>query len=45
MEYTIKIALQSSVITRFQSDTLFVHICWAIRYLLGEKHQLDFLNE
>jgi len=45
MEYTIKIALQSSVITPFQSDTLFGHICWAIRYLLGEKYLVDFLNE
>lgn len=45
MEYTIKIALQSSVITPFQSDTLFGHICWAIRYLWGEKYLVDFLNE
>jgi len=45
MEYTIKIALQSSVITPFQSDTLFGHICWAIRYLLGEKYLVDFLNQ
>jgi CRISPR-associated protein Csm4 len=45
MEYTIKIALQSSVITPFQSDTLFGHICWAIRYLWGEKYLVDFLNQ
>lgn len=32
-EYTVDLRLSSSVITPFQSDTLFGHICWAIRYL------------
>ena len=45
MEYTIKLALQSPIITPLQSDTLFGHICWAIRYLWGEKYLVDFLNE
>lgn len=45
MEYTIKISLQSPIITPLQSDTLFGHICWAIRYLWGEKYLVDFLNQ
>lgn len=44
MEYTIKIKLQSPIITPFQSDTLFGHICWAIRYLRGQKYLVDFLD-
>lgn len=36
-EYTLTINLKSSLITHFQSDTLFGHICWAIRFLYGES--------
>lgn len=31
--------------TEIQSDTLFGHICWAIRYLLSERILTEFLNE
>ena len=31
--YTIEVKLTSPVVTRFQSDSLFGHICWAIRFL------------
>jgi len=30
--------------TEIQSDTLFGHICWALRYLEGEERLLDFLR-
>lgn len=32
-DYTIRLTLKSPIITFFQSDTLFGHICWAIDYL------------
>ena len=45
-DYTIEFTLKSSIVTRFQSDTIFGHICWAIRFLNGESSKtLDaFLN-
>ncbi|MGR3318003.1 MAG: hypothetical protein ACUZ8O_05935 [Candidatus Anammoxibacter sp.] len=36
-DYTIALKLQSPIVTRFQSDTLFGHICWAIKYLKWDK--------
>lgn len=32
-DYTIDITLNSPIVTAFQSDTIFGHICWAIRFL------------
>ena len=45
-EYTIELVLKSPVITPFQSDILFGHICWAIRFLYGTKSRKldDFLE-
>ena len=46
--YTIRIALKSSLITPFQSDTIFGHICWALRFLKwdeGEDRLEIFLKE
>ena len=45
--YTIEITLKSPVITSFQSDTIFGHICWAIRFLYqdGENKLRGFLND
>lgn len=41
-EYTIEITVKSPLITSFQSDTLFGHICWAIRFLKWkEENKLD----
>lgn len=40
---TIDIALKSSIGTPLQSDTLFGHICWAIRFLWGEEKLQNFL--
>lgn len=42
--YKINITLKSSVITPFHSDTLWGHICWALRYTQGEEELLDFLK-
>lgn len=44
-EYTLNIRLRSSVITPFQSDTLFGHICWAVRYLWGNNSLKSFLDK
>jgi CRISPR-associated protein Csm4 len=41
-QYTIEITVKSPLITSFQSDTLFGHICWAIRFLKWkEDNKLD----
>lgn len=44
-DYTIKLTLKSPIITPFQSDTLFGHICWMIDYLKWDdkKRLEDFL--
>jgi len=44
--YTIEICLKSPIITSFQSDTIFGHICWAIRFLYqnGENKLREFLE-
>ncbi len=42
--YKISIRLVSSVITPFHSDTLWGHICWALRYCYSEMKLIDFLN-
>lgn len=45
-DYTVTIRLKSPLITSFQSDTIFGHICWAIRFLYrdGEKRLCEFLE-
>ena len=35
---------KSSIISDFQSDTIFGHICWAIKYLDGEDKLKEFLE-
>ncbi len=44
-DYTIELTLTSPIVTSFQSDTLFGHICWAINYLKwdDERRVEDFL--
>ncbi len=42
--YKISVRLDSSVITPFHSDTLWGHICWALRYCYDEPKLIDFLN-
>lgn len=44
--YTIEITLKSSIVTGFQSDTIFGHICWAVRFIYqdGEAKLREFLE-
>jgi CRISPR-associated protein Csm4 len=42
-DFVIKVDFQSSFITPMHADTLWGHLCWALRYLYGEKEILDFL--
>lgn len=42
--YTIAFKPRSAVITPMQSDTLFGHLAWAIRYLKSETDLISFLN-
>lgn len=44
-EYTITIVLNSPIVTPFQSDTIFGHICWAVKFLKWdiEDKLTDFL--
>lgn len=45
-DYTIEITLQSPIVTGFQSDTIFGHICWAVRFIYqdGEAKLHEFLD-
>lgn len=43
-DYKINIKLKSSIITPFHSDTLWGHICWALRYTRSEQELLNFLE-
>jgi CRISPR-associated protein Csm4 len=40
----ISIRLKSSINTPFHSDTLWGHICWALRYQYGESELDEFLT-
>ena len=40
-----KIKMLSSLRTYLQSDTIFGHICWGMRYLKGEEYLKDFLEQ
>jgi CRISPR-associated protein Csm4 len=42
--FKIKIKLRSSIITPFHSDTLWGHICWALRYKYGKSELDEFLQ-
>ncbi len=42
--YKIKFKVLSSVITPFQSDTIWGHIAWACYYIWGDKRCKDFIN-
>lgn len=43
--YKIKWKLKSPLATDLQSDTIFGHICWQIRYLYGEDKLTEFLKK
>ncbi len=42
--YRIHFKLQSSVRTPFHADTIFGHLCWALRYLKGDDKLKDWLE-
>lgn len=44
-DYTVRLTLKSPIVTPFQSDTVFGHICWAIDHLRwgNKKGVEDFL--
>ncbi len=42
--YIIKIKKITPILTEFQSDTVFGHLSWAVKYLYGNNKLSDFLN-
>ncbi|HDK26256.1 MAG TPA: hypothetical protein ENG48_04085 [Candidatus Atribacteria bacterium] len=42
--YKVIYQIKSPVITPFQADTIFGHLCWAIKYIKGEESLIDFLK-
>lgn len=42
--YRITLALRSPTGTPWQADTIFGHLCWALRYLRGEAALKEFLD-
>ena len=40
----VSFGLRSSLRTPFQADTIFGHICWAIRHIAGEERLTSFLS-
>lgn len=42
--YIARLEIKSAVVTPFQSDTIFGHIAWAIRYTKSEKALEEWLN-
>ena len=43
--YKITLKIKSSIITPFQSDTIFGSFCWALKYLKGEEELEKFLTQ
>lgn len=43
-KYKLIIKPETSFCQEVQSDTLFGHICWAIKYIYGESKLLEFLK-
>lgn len=43
-DYMIKLKLCSPLITPLDADTIFGHLCWAIRYIKGNNFIENFLN-
>lgn len=42
--YCIKLKVQSPVLTPFQADTIFGHLCWMVKYGDGEEALKKFLE-
>ncbi|MDX9978278.1 MAG: hypothetical protein RBS16_09655 [Candidatus Cloacimonadales bacterium] len=43
--YEIKWTLNSPLSTELDSDTIFGHFCWSLRYLKGKDKLVDFLDK
>ncbi len=43
--YRITMSIKSSIRSKFQSDTIFGHICWAYRYLNGKEQLEKWLHD
>ena len=43
--YKIRLELRSSIRTPFHADTIFGHLCWAMRYIEGEARLKKWLAE
>lgn len=41
--YRARFILKSWLASEWQSDTIFGHLCWALKYTQGEEHLLAFL--
>jgi len=44
-EKKVILEIKSSLATPLQSDTIFGHFCWAIKYRFGESVLVDFLDK
>lgn len=42
--YRIHFKLSSSLRTPFHADTIFGHLCWALRYMMGEERLTEWLE-
>jgi CRISPR-associated protein Csm4 len=42
--YRVRFRLHSAVLSPWQADTLFGHLCWTVRYHKGEDALADFLE-
>jgi len=42
--YQIKLVIYSGILTPFQADTIFGHLCWVVAYQEGEKGLQEFLK-
>lgn len=44
-QFKVTYRLSSAVASDWQADTIFGHLCWALRYLEGEERLIRFLND
>ena len=42
--YKVNLRIHGSIMTPFQADTLFGHLCWVVAYREGEKGLQEFLD-
>lgn len=43
--YKVAYKLRSATASSWQADTIFGHLCWALRYMDGEDKLVDFLRQ